>query len=84
MVKYTLKYFSPYGLMYRNYFVCPCIRTVNSTYAIFNTTHAVSDLNDTHRFHDILIIFTEDRARKQINRVHKCISILLESIKNDR
>ena len=48
--------------MYQKTSVCLCRRTVNPTYTIFNTVHAVSDMSNIFKFQDIWRIFTRVRA----------------------
>ena len=69
--------------MYRKTFVCLCRQTICRIHTIFNTVHAMSDMNNIYQFHDIWRIFTRVRARtdRQTNRMHKHFSTLLESVK---
>ena len=75
--------------MYQKTFVCLCRRTVNPTYTIFNTVHAISDMSNIFKFQNIWRIFTRVRARtdgqtdRQTNRMHKHFSTLFESVKNE-
>ena len=36
--------------MYRKTFVCLCRQTISFTYTIFNTVHAMSDINNIYQF----------------------------------
>ena len=74
--------------MYRKTFVCLCRQTISRIYTIFNTVHAMSDINNIYQFQNIWRILTRVRAwtygqtDRQTNRMHKHFSTLLESVKN--
>ena len=49
--------------MYQKTFVCLCRQTISRIYTIFNTVHAMSDINNIYQFEDIWRIFTRVRVR---------------------
>ena len=49
--------------MYRKTFVCLCRQTISRIYTIFNTVHAISDINNIYQFQDLWRIFTRVRVR---------------------
>ena len=57
--------------MYRKTFVCICRRTISLMHAIFNTVHAMSDMDNLYKFQDILRMFMWVRAWKDSRT--KCI-----------
>ena len=74
--------------------MCLCRQTISRIYTIFNTVHAMSDMNNIYQFQDIWRIFTRVRARtgrrtdgqtgRQTNRMHKHFWTLLESVKKQK
>ena len=74
--------------MFRKTFVCLCRQTISRTYAIFNTVHAMSDINTIYQFQDIRRIFTRvrawtngrtDRQTECINTFQLCWKVLLRN-----
>ena len=59
-------------------------------YTIFNTVHAISDMNKVYKFQDIRRTFTrvkdytDGRTGRQINRMHNLFPTVLESINNKK
>ena len=57
-------------LMYRNYFACPCTRSICPRLAIFNTKHAIVDLNNIYKFQATRKVFARIRVEKN-RQAHK-------------
>ena len=53
MLKYSLRIFPPWAVMYRKNFVCACRQTVYPIQTIFNTSRAILGMNDIYKFLDI-------------------------------
>ena len=63
--------------MYRDTFVGLCRKTIKPLSTIFNTVHAISDINNMYEFKDILRIFTRikactDRETERLNIFQLC------------
>ena len=65
--------------MYRKTFQCLCRGTNRRIYTIFNTIHAVSDMNNMYQFQifeEYLRSLERVQTERQTNRMHKHLSTL--------